>query len=137
LLKFLRIKPLNNWETFNTQIAKPVKSGKGAVRAMKRLQVVLKQIMLRRTKTQQFNGKNLIELPPRTINVISCPFDPSEQAFYDALESKMDVVIKKILRDSGDGGGGNAYINVLVLLLRLRQGTGLSNVFTCASNTGL
>lgn len=39
LIKFLRIKPLSNWDTFNTQIAKPVKSGKGANRAMKRLQV--------------------------------------------------------------------------------------------------
>jgi hypothetical protein len=39
LLKFLRIKPLNEWDRFNLQIAKPVKSGKGAGRAMKRLQV--------------------------------------------------------------------------------------------------
>lgn len=41
LLKFLRIKPLSNWDTFNTQIAKPVTSGRGAGRAMKRLQVCL------------------------------------------------------------------------------------------------
>jgi SNF2 family DNA or RNA helicase len=41
LIKFLRIKPLSNWDTFNTQIAKPVKSGRGANRAMKRLQVSL------------------------------------------------------------------------------------------------
>lgn len=39
LIKFLRIKPLSNWDTFNAQIAKPVNSGKGASRAMKRLQV--------------------------------------------------------------------------------------------------
>ena len=39
LFKFLKIKPLNDLETFNLQIAKPVKSGKGANRAMKRLQV--------------------------------------------------------------------------------------------------
>ncbi|KAJ7681794.1 SNF2 family N-terminal domain-containing protein [Mycena rosella] len=121
LLKFLRIKPLNNWDTFNTQIAKPVKSGKGAGRAMKRLQVVLQQIMLRRTKTQQLNGKALVDLPPRTVNVVSCAFDPSEQAFYTALESKMEDVIAKILRQSGNGGGGSAYIGVLLLLLRLRQ----------------
>ncbi|KAJ7766803.1 SNF2 family DNA-dependent ATPase [Mycena metata] len=119
LLKFLRVKPLNDWERFNTQIAKPVKSGKGAGRAMKRLQVVLQQIMLRRTKTQQLNGKALVDLPPRTINVVSCKFDPSEQAFYTALESKMEGVIEKLIRESG--GGGNSYISVLLLLLRLRQ----------------
>ncbi|KAJ7217158.1 SNF2 family DNA-dependent ATPase [Mycena pura] len=120
LLKFLRIKPLNEWERFNTQIAKPVKSGKGATRAMKRLQVVLKQVMLRRTKTQQINGKVLVELPSRTINVISCDFNASEQAFYTALETKMESVVDKLMKQSA-AGGGSAYIGVLVLLLRLRQ----------------
>lgn len=143
LIKFLRIKPLSHWDTFNTQIAKPVKSGKGANRAMKRLQVsphyfsllvklskallqvVLKQIMLRRRKDQFLNGKPLIELPQRIVNVISCPFDSSEQAFYDGLENKMEDVIQKLMAQSK---GKNNYISVLLLLLRLRQG--LSN-FTC------
>ncbi|KAJ7286231.1 SNF2 family DNA-dependent ATPase [Mycena rebaudengoi] len=116
LLKFLRIKPLNEWDRFNLQIAKPVKSGKGAGRAMKRLQVVLQQIMLRRTKTQQLNGKALVDLPPRTIQIISCAFDPSEQVFYTALETKMGDVIEKLL-----GQSGSNYIGVLLLLLRLRQ----------------
>ncbi|KAG5637212.1 hypothetical protein H0H81_005375 [Sphagnurus paluster] len=117
LIKFLRIKPLNNWDTFNTQIAKPVKNGRGANRAMKRLQVVLKQIMLRRRKDQFLNGKALIELPKRLVEVISCPFDPSEKAFYDALEGKMESVIEKLMAQSGK----NNYISVLLLLLRLRQ----------------
>ncbi|KAJ6531254.1 SNF2 family N-terminal domain-containing protein [Mycena capillaripes] len=120
LLKFLRVKPLNDWERFNTQIAKPVKSGKGAGRAMKRLQVVLQQIMLRRTKTQSINGKALVDLPPRNVNVISCAFDPSEKAFYNALETKMEGVMEKIIQQSANGGG-SAYIGVLLLLLRLRQ----------------
>ncbi|KAJ7085696.1 SNF2 family DNA-dependent ATPase [Mycena belliarum] len=119
LLKFLRIKPLNEWDRFNLQIAKPVKNGKGAGRAMKRLQVVLQQIMLRRTKTQQLNGKALVDLPPRTIEVVSCVFGPSELKFYTALENKMEEVIAKIMRQSG--GGGSSYIGVLLLLLRLRQ----------------
>lgn len=40
LLNFLCIRPLNDWTTFNEQINKPVKSGKGT-RAMKRLHVSL------------------------------------------------------------------------------------------------
>ncbi|KAF5384216.1 hypothetical protein D9615_003378 [Tricholomella constricta] len=118
LIKFLRIKPLNNWDTFNNQIAKPVKNGKGASRAMKRLQVVLKQIMLRRRKDQYLNGKALIELPKRIVEVISCPFDSAEQAFYEALEGKMESVIEKLM---AQGQGKNNYISVLLLLLRLRQ----------------
>lgn len=117
LIKFLRIKPLSNWDTFNQQIAKPVNSGRGASRAMKRLQVVLKQIMLRRRKDQTLNGKALIDLPKRLVNVIPCDFDSSERAFYDSLETKMEGVIEKLMSTKG----GNSYISVLLLLLRLRQ----------------
>lgn len=73
--------------------------------------------MLRRRKDQFLNGKALIELPKRTVNVVSCPFDSSEKAFYDALENKMESVIEKIMAQSK-----NSYISVLLLLLRLRQG---------------
>ena len=83
-------------------------------------QVVLEQVMLRRQKDQILNGKALIELPKRTINVVSCDFDPSEHSFYDALESKMESVIEKLMASSK---GKSSYISVLVLLLRLRQGT--------------
>ncbi|KAF8153019.1 SNF2 family N-terminal domain-containing protein [Crassisporium funariophilum] len=116
LIKFLRIKPLSVWDTFNEQIAKPVNSGRGASRAMKRLQVVLKQIMLRRRKDQVLNGKPLIQLPKRTVNVISCEFDPSEEVFYNSLENRMEDVIEKLMEQ-----GKSNYMSVLLLLLRLRQ----------------
>lgn len=118
LLKFLRIKPLSNWDTFNEQIAKPVNSARGAGRAMKRLQVVLKQIMLRRRKDQLLNGQALIKLPERHVDIISCKFDAAEKEFYHSLETKMEDVIAKIMTSKG----GNRYIGVLTLLLRLRQG---------------
>ena len=76
--------------------------------------------MLRRQKDQILNGKALIELPKRTVNVVSCDFDPSEKSFYDSLESKMESVIEKLMASSK---GNSSYLSVLVLLLRLRQGT--------------
>ncbi|KAF9011925.1 SNF2 family N-terminal domain-containing protein [Cyathus striatus] len=118
LIKFLRIKPLSNWDTFNSQIAKPVNSGRGAGRAMSRLQVVLKAIMLRRTKDQTLNGKKLVDLPKRLVNVVSCHFDSDEKAFYDSLENKMESTIEKLMETSK---GNSSYISVLLLLLRLRQ----------------
>ncbi|KAG7095691.1 hypothetical protein E1B28_006405 [Marasmius oreades] len=122
LLKFLRIKPFNDWERFNTQIAKPVKSGRGANTAMKRLQVVLKNTMLRRRKDDTINGKALVELPKRTINIISCPFSESERQFYSELEGKMETVLDKLNEDAHRSGRAQAsYISVLLLLLRLRQ----------------
>ena len=76
--------------------------------------------MLRRCKEQYLNGKPLIELPGRFVNIVSCPFDASEQAFYDSLENKMENMIEKLMANSK---GNNAYISVLLLLLRLRQGS--------------
>jgi len=85
---------------------------------MKRLQVVLKQVMLRRRKDQLLNGEVLIKLPKRNVDIVSCEFDAVEREFYDLLEEKM----KKAIAELMNGGKGNAYIGVLTLLLRLRQG---------------
>ena len=79
----------------------------------------MKQIMLRRRKDQTLNGKVLIELPERNVNIVSCPFDASERTFYDALANKMESVIEKLMAQSG---GKANYTSVLLLLLRLRQG---------------
>jgi SNF2 family DNA or RNA helicase len=75
--------------------------------------------MLRRTKDQTINGEKLIDLPLRNVNVISCPFDDAEQEFYNALETKMSDTLEKLMATKG---GNSAYISVLLLLLRLRQG---------------
>lgn len=119
LLKFLRIKPLSNWNTFNDQVAKPVNGNRGAGRAMKRLQVVLKQVMLRRRKDQLLNGEVLIKLPKRNVDIVSCDFDAAEREFYDVLEEKMKETVADLM---AKGGKGSNYMGALTLLLRLRQG---------------
>jgi SNF2 family DNA or RNA helicase len=88
--------------------------------------------MLRRRKDQTLNGEILIHLPKRTVQVISCKFDDSEDYFYNALESKMEGVIEKLM---SSGKGNNSYISVLLLLLRLRQGSLLIGIATsCLTN---
>ncbi|KAI9068646.1 hypothetical protein FKP32DRAFT_1561262 [Trametes sanguinea] len=116
LIKFLRISPLNDWTTFNSSIAKPVKAGK-PVRALKRLQVVLQKIMLRRTKTTIVNGKPILELPDRIVNVVDCEFDAEERTFYHSVEEKVQTSLEQLQQ----GDINKAYTSVLVLLLRLRQ----------------
>lgn len=49
LFKFLRAKPMDDWDVFNHRISLPVRQGQTKV-AMKRLHVLLKAVMLRRTK---------------------------------------------------------------------------------------
>ncbi|KAJ6470272.1 SNF2 family N-terminal domain-containing protein [Mycena vitilis] len=113
LLKFLRIKPLNDWDRFNALIAKPISKGLGANLAMKRLQVVLKHVMLRRTKAEV---QSYLRLPRRNVVIIPCKFDAQEQRFYTALKTNVQSLLEKILAKQG-----NTYMGILVLLLRLRQ----------------
>ncbi|KAI0768279.1 SNF2 family N-terminal domain-containing protein [Trametes elegans] len=117
LIKFLRISPLNDWTTFNTSIAKPIKAGK-PVRALKRLQVVLQKIMLRRTKTTVLNGKPILQLPDRLVNIVDCEFDETERAFYMSVEG---IVMNQLEKLQQGGNINKSYTHVLVLLLRLRQ----------------
>ncbi|KAG8997479.1 hypothetical protein FRB93_014090 [Tulasnella sp. JGI-2019a] len=116
LMHFLRIQPLNEWETFKTQIANPIKAGKSQI-PMKRLQVVLSAIMLRRNKTDIVNCKPILALPGRTVVLVECEFEQDELDFYTAMVKRTEVTLTKFAKP----GAQNAYANVLVLLLRLRQ----------------
>ena len=82
--------------------------------------------MLRRRKDDTMNGKVLIELPKRTVNIVSCPFSPSEQQFYNNLELKMNNVMEQLVEDAQKAGVKANYMSVLLLLLRLRQGQSFS-----------
>ncbi|GJE98728.1 DEAD/DEAH box helicase [Phanerochaete sordida] len=117
LLKFLRIRPLDDWNEFKVAIAQPIKNGRPQ-RAIKRLHVVLNACMLRRTKTTLLNGKPLIDLPGRIVNTVECKFDPEELHFYESLENLVQERLKMLQRQ---GDMGKNYTCMLVLLLRLRQ----------------
>ncbi|KAL4076720.1 SNF2 family N-terminal domain-containing protein [Scleroderma yunnanense] len=116
LIKFLRVQPLNEWHTFEEQIAKPLRNGRPG-RAMKRLHVVLKAIMLRRTKNQILNGRPLLELPERKLDLVECQFDEMEKEFYARLQTRMTSEVNKLVNQNTVVN----YTHVLVLLLRLRQ----------------
>ena len=86
--------------------------------AMKQLQVLLKAILLRRTKDSKIDGKSILQLPPRVSEKVHAVFDEDERQLYSALESKSQIQFNKYL-DSGSIGRN--YSDILVLLLRLRQ----------------
>ena len=84
---------------------------------MKRLCVVLRTIMLRRTKDAEYNGKKLLQLPKRNVDVVMLDFaSEEERAFY----RKIELRIKDSLSDEADGK--HDMMGMLVMLLRLRQG---------------
>ncbi|KAH7337757.1 SNF2 family N-terminal domain-containing protein [Rhizoctonia solani] len=117
LFKFLGVRPLNDWDQFRTTIAQPVKQGR-STRAMKRLHVVLKAVMLRRTKDMTIDGAPLLNLPQRNVETVMCKFDEDERAFYQALEQKTELTLNKFIKA---GTVMKNYTSVLLLLLRLRQ----------------
>ncbi|GJJ11146.1 hypothetical protein Clacol_005377 [Clathrus columnatus] len=117
LLKFLRIKPLNEWSRFNDTIAKPIKRGNTS-RAMRCLHVVLKAVMLRRLKDMEENGEPLVKLPPKTLEIVECSFDDDEREFYTSVETKALETMKKFEQDNAVMKN---YSAILLLLLRLRQ----------------
>ncbi|KAH7101210.1 P-loop containing nucleoside triphosphate hydrolase protein [Auriculariales sp. MPI-PUGE-AT-0066] len=76
-------------------------------RAMQRVQIILKAIMLRRTKASTLNDKPILDLPPRNVKVVECEFDASERWLYQTLEGRMSMMFKDMDRNGR--------------LLRLRQ----------------
>lgn len=75
--------------------------------------------MLRRKKDTMLNGKPIIKLPERIVEVVECQFDPDEREFYEAIENKVESTLEKFLKN---GEASRNYTSMLVLLLRLRQG---------------
>ncbi|KAH8588528.1 SNF2 family N-terminal domain-containing protein [Bisporella sp. PMI_857] len=121
LIKFLKIKPYNDPSEFKKAFGSLTK-GNATKRAtnnsMRKLQALLKAILLRRTKNSIIDGKPIITLPPKTEEISHVVFDESEQEFYNALEQRTRLQFNKYMRA---GTVGKNYSNVLVLLLRLRQ----------------
>jgi hypothetical protein len=67
------VNPLHDYSEFKLKISDPLKNKRTKI-AMTRLAVVLKAVMLRRTKTMMIDGKPLLALPEREIIEIKGPF---------------------------------------------------------------
>ncbi|KAL8988484.1 MAG: hypothetical protein Q9177_002453 [Variospora cf. flavescens] len=120
LVHFLRIKPYNDLNRFNLDFTRSLKStsDEEKKRGMRKLQALLKAVLLRRNKKSVIDGQPILDLPERTTESRQAAFSEDEQAFYNALENKVQLQFNKYLRA---GTVGRNYSNVLVLLLRLRQ----------------
>ncbi|THC97171.1 hypothetical protein EYZ11_003336 [Aspergillus tanneri] len=113
LLRFLRIRPYSSLERFNHS-----GSASAQDKAMTQLQVLLKAVLLRRTKESKIDGKPILQLPPRISEKVHAVFSEDEQELYSALEAQTQLQFNRYLEA---GTVGRNYSNILVLLLRLRQ----------------
>lgn len=85
---------------------------------MQQLRVLVKAVCLRRTKESKIDGRSILQLPPKVIEKVHAVFSEKENEMYQALNSKTQSQVTRMLNA---GVLGRNYSHVLVLLLRLRQ----------------
>ncbi|KAL4586411.1 hypothetical protein LXL04_011047 [Taraxacum kok-saghyz] len=114
--RFLKCEPYSNYKSFCNLIKNQM--SKNTNQGNKKLQAVLKTIMLRRTKNTIISGTPIINLPPKTIKLTPVDFSKEERAFYTKLESESRARYKAY---QAAGTVRQNYANILLMLLRLRQ----------------
>ncbi|CAM9541557.1 unnamed protein product, partial [Discosporangium mesarthrocarpum] len=117
LCAFVRHEPWSDRMWWRKAIGDPYKSGDPE--ALPRLKTVLAPIMLRRTKhSLDSDGRPIMELPEKTVEVVRLRFDHAEREFYEALKKHSKLEFEGYV---AAGTVTRSYIAILTLLLRLRQ----------------
>uniref|UniRef100_A0A8C7X985 Transcription termination factor 2 n=1 Tax=Oryzias sinensis TaxID=183150 RepID=A0A8C7X985_9TELE len=115
LLKFLRCSPFDEYKLWKAQV------DNGSNRGRERLNILMKALLLRRTKDQlDSTGKPLVSLPNRTCKVHQLHLSEEEQTVYDVVFfglSQSDSAASS----SQQHQQSSSSIHILSLLLRLRQ----------------
>uniref|UniRef100_A0A0D9ZR51 Uncharacterized protein n=1 Tax=Oryza glumipatula TaxID=40148 RepID=A0A0D9ZR51_9ORYZ len=114
--RFLKYEPYSVYGSFRSMIKYQI--SRDATRGYKKLQAVLKIVLLRRTKETLIDGEPIIKLPPKTIQLSKIDFSKEERTFYMMLEEGSREKFKEY---ASAGTIRENYANILVLLLRLRQ----------------
>ncbi|GAB4831268.1 hypothetical protein Ancab_005281 [Ancistrocladus abbreviatus] len=114
--RFLRYDPYSVFKSFCSMVKVPI--SKNPAKGYKKLQAVLKTIMLRRTKGTLLDGEPIIILPPKSIKLMKVEFSKEERDFYSQLEAESRAQFM-VYQDSGTVQ--EHYVSILLMLLRLRQ----------------
>ncbi|KAJ3681241.1 hypothetical protein LUZ60_015730 [Juncus effusus] len=114
--RFLKYYPYSGYSSFCTSIKHPI--SRDSAHGYRKLQAVLKTVLLRRTKDTLINGEPIINLPKKEICLSKVEFSPEERAFYVRLEERSRQQFKAY---AAAGTVKQNYANILLMLLRLRQ----------------
>uniref|UniRef100_A0A8D0GLG3 Helicase like transcription factor n=1 Tax=Sphenodon punctatus TaxID=8508 RepID=A0A8D0GLG3_SPHPU len=116
LLSFLKLKPFTDREWWHRTIQRPVTMGDPG--GLRRLQSLIKNITLRRTKTSKIKGKPVLELPERKVFIQHITLTEEETRIYQTVKHESRAAISRYFND---GTVLAHYADILGLLLRLRQ----------------
>lgn len=114
--RFLRYEPYGDAASFRTLIKEPIRVDPAS--GFRRLQAILRAVMLRRTKQSRINGAPIVRLPPRTVVHFRRAFLPEEQKAYALLQAEYRGKMEEF---AAAGTVSSNYVNLLHMLLRLRQ----------------
>lgn len=116
LLRFLRIGPFDNWKKWGEEVHTQEK--KDPQVASKRVQLILRDIMLRRHKDSTLNGKRLLNLLPMVVREVEVFLDADQQYVHDWLLGETQQQINKYIRERTVMKN---TAHIFALLQRLRQ----------------
>ena len=111
-MSFINPGLLGNQHFFQTDFVIPIEKKKDEEKA-KKLQVLIKPFVLRRTKMQVAP-----ELPPKTEHLFYCKMSEDQANYYDKIKSEYR---NEILKGIGNGTFARSQIQVLQGLTKLRQ----------------
>lgn len=114
--RFLRHHFYSSYKNFYEGIKSPISRDPNI--GYKKLQAVLRTLLLRRTKETLLDGEPIISLPPKSINMKTVNFSVEERTFYAQLEAESRSQFKAY---AAAGTVNQNYANILLMILRLRQ----------------
>ncbi|MED6156712.1 hypothetical protein PIB30_016868 [Stylosanthes scabra] len=114
--RFLRYAPYDIYTSFCSMIKNQI--SRNPTKGYKKIQAVLKTIMLRRTKGTFLDGEPIISLPPKFVELKKVEFSMAERDFYSKLEADSRAQFQEY---AAAGTVKQNYVNILLMLLRLRQ----------------
>lgn len=118
LVRFLGVEPWNNFSFWRTFITLPFESGE-FVRALDVVQTVLEPLVLRRTKDMKTpDGKPLVLLPPKLIEIVDVELSQTERDVYDYIFNKAK---RTFSQNEQAGTVMKAFTTIFAQILRLRQ----------------
>uniref|UniRef100_A0A4W3I5G8 Helicase like transcription factor n=1 Tax=Callorhinchus milii TaxID=7868 RepID=A0A4W3I5G8_CALMI len=117
LVSFLKLKPFTERQWWHRTIQRPVSLGDE--QGLRRLQGLLRNITLRRTKNSQVRGRPVVTLPRRTLCLQHISLCEEERQIYQAImDEGCFMPISRYLREDSMM---THYADVFAILVRLRQ----------------
>lgn len=116
LIHFIKLEPWSDYHWWNTYINKPFEKGNQEVLEM--ISVIIKPIMIRRTKkSKKSDGTFIINLPQKHVILHSVEFSEKEYDMYKRMEERSKEEFEGYL---ARGVLMSQYMQMFELILRLR-----------------